>query len=113
MTTGRRQLLGDASRLGGRRRDAAARHGDAEVGEDALRLVLVDLHLSTHSRSRMIPFRPMAEGEGFPTSRPNPGLRAVIALAEGEGFEPPSGQAEAVFKTAALSRSATPPGVAV
>ncbi len=33
-----------------------------------------------------------------------------IAWAEGEGFEPPEACASAVFKTAAIDRSAIPPG---
>ena len=33
-------------------------------------------------------------------------------VAEGEGFEPPVTCATTVFKTAALNRSATPPGSA-
>ena len=36
-----------------------------------------------------------------------------MALAEGEGFEPPVGtRPTAVFKTAAFNRSANPPGLA-
>ena len=38
------QLLGDLAGLLGRGGDAAARHGHAVVGEELLRLVLVDLH---------------------------------------------------------------------
>jgi hypothetical protein len=34
-------------------------------------------------------------------------------VAEGEGFEPPDGYPSVVFKTTALSRSATPPPDAV
>jgi hypothetical protein len=34
----------------------------------------------------------------------------VIAFAEGEGFEPPEVLPSTVFKTAAIDRSAIPPG---
>ena len=79
------------------------------IGDDLLGLVLVDLHVSALCLSSVSIIQ--RDGVRFwrrstPTKNVGP---FVLPLAEGVGFEPTFPFGIPVFKTGALSRSATPP----